>query len=496
MTALADTAEAARAAEFPPGVDVAAVLAPMRHSAWTTSADYRRTITRLSPLAWSLTYFGPRIRNSSTGAISFSPMHLDMCQAARRWIRGGAYRDAWIAPRESGKSVWQLRLLPLWALAHGHRNFFVAFANIEKQARVHLRNVVDELRDNELLLHDFPGLRITKGGASDVMRLDGGAAIAARGMGETSLGLLAGAHRPDLIAGDDLEKGEMDNSDEQVRQNRARLLQNIVPMNSRNGVIQVSGTVTRYNSLIHEFVHAAKGRPGGEWVRGNGFEPRYYSPVLPDGTSMWPQQWPIEWLQAEEARNPHGYALNYLNDPGPPSEQVFWTDDLWQYDERFPVAARVLHVDPATTTNANSDYTALAMVAVDAPRRRALVEELIWGKWSAPEIHDRIHELCGQVRVKPLVRVESSQGGDTWLHSLGPWPVGVKYETTRPTAPKNDRIRAAHAHYYRRAVWHTSPGAASRFERELVRWHPRVAHDDPPDALAGALAWAFEGGGR
>jgi hypothetical protein len=97
--------------------------------------------------------------------------------------------------------------------------------------------------------------------------------------------------------------------------------------------------------------------------------------------------------------------------------------------------------------------------------------------------------MCEPLRVKPLVRVESNQGGNTWLDSLAPWPMDVKYETCKAgRASKTDRIKWAHAHYHRRAVWHPQK---LRAEAELLRWHPRVAHDDVPDSISGALEWAF-----
>lgn len=483
-------AEQVRAAEFPPGIDVAAILRPLRTPTWEVSADYRRAVTRLSPLAFALTYLGPNLQHQETQLISFSRLHLDMCAAARRWVRPGAYRDAWVAPRKGGKTLWAFHALPLWALAHGHRKYLMAFASNDAQAKGHLANILDDLKRNDLLLHDFPELRIRRGtGGADRTVLESGAALAARGMASTSIGQRAGAFRPDILVGDDLEKGEVDNSPEQVRQNRSRLLQNIIPMNDTGAAVQVAGTVTMHNSLIHEIVHAAKGRSGGEWVRANQFEPHYYSPFEPDGTSLWPQQWTREWLQRKREADPDGFALNYLNDPLPPSGMTFWTPESFQYNSRFPIAERVLHIDVAVTTKATSDFTVLALVGKDAAGKRALVEDVVWGRWTAPEIRERIHDMCEQLRIKPVVRVEANNGGDTWLDSLAPWPMGVKYETCRPgKASKPDRIKWAHAHYHRRAVWHGHP--RPELEAELCRY-PRVTHDDIPDAIAGALEWAF-----
>lgn len=483
-------ADEVRAAEFPPGVNVAAVLRPLRTPTWELSSEYRRAITKASPILFALTYLGPNLQHQDTGLISFSRLHLDMCSAARRWVKPGAYRDAWIAPRKGGKTLWAFHALPLWALAHGHRKFMMAFAMNDTQAKGHLANILDDLRRNELLLHDFPELKIRRGTAgADRTVLESGATLAARGMGATSLGVRSGSARPDILVGDDLEKGEVDNSLAEVEKNRSRLLRNIIPMNATGGAVQVAGTVTMYGSLIHEFVNAAKGRSGAEWVAANRFTPRYYGPFEPDGSSLWPQQWSQEWLEEEQTSDPQGFSLNYDNDPLPDSELTFWTRDLFQYDSRFPIVARVLHVDVAVSTNPNSDYTALALVGRDSSGRRALVERVEWGKWTAPEIREQIHAICEPLRVKPLVRVESNQGGDTWLDSLAPWPVDVKYETCKAgRASKTDRIKWAHAHYHRRAVWHPQK---LRAEAELLRWHPRVAHDDVPDAISGALEWAF-----
>lgn len=486
MTVLA--VDEVRAAEFPAGVDVAAVLKPTRTRTWEVSGDYRRAITRTSPLLFALTYLGPHLRQQDTGLVSFSQCHLDMCTQARRWVKPGPLRDAWIGPREIGKSFWQFLALPLWALSHQHKRFFLAFSYVDTQARGHLTNLLDEIRNNELLLADFPGLALVRGQASAARTvLKGGATIAARGMGGASLGIRSGADRPGLIVGDDLEPGEVDNSPAEVVKNRSRLLRNILPMNTR-AVVQLTGTVTMHGSLVHDLVDAAKGRDANPWVQAQGFIPHYYPALLPDGTSLWPQRWSVAELERMREEDPHGYALNYDNDPLPPSELTYWKPEMFQFDRRFPTVARVLHIDVAVTTNKSSDYTVLTLLGQDASRQRALVEDVKWGRWTAPEIREQIHEMCAPLRVKPLIRVEATQGGATWLDSLAPWPVGVTVELTHPRAPKAVRIGWALKHYTRRAVWH--PWPLEEFQAELCRY-PRGAHDDVADSLAGALEWAF-----
>jgi hypothetical protein len=431
--------------EFPPGVDGRALLRPTGHSAWrqpgATGAAYRRHITRASPLLFAVTYFGHLLRQSDSGVMSFATMHLDLCREAAKWPAGGPKRDAWVGPREVGKSAWLFVILPAWALAHEHASYFLAFSYNDKMAAGQLVNLLDELRENELLRQDFPELAPRRGAAGGRTKLAGGATIAANGMGGTLLGTRAGADRPDLIVGDDLQPGEVDNSPELVRKNESRLRRNILPMNTR-AVVQVTGTVTMRDDLIHPIVHAALGRPGApSWVAQERFTPHYYPALQPDGSSLWPQRWSVAELEAMRAADPLGFSLNYQNDPTDTTGATWWTPEIFRRDETFPTVQRVIHIDGATTKRKKSDLTVLAMV-----------------------------------------------GRDTWLDSLAPWPVGVEAEVVYTQIPKDMRIKRGHEHYRRRAVVHA--WEMPELEAELCAW-PNGRHDDVADAVAGALQWAF-----
>lgn len=478
--------------EFPQGFDGRSLLLPTRHSAWAqmgaTGAAYRRYITRPSPLLFAVTYFGHLLRQSDSGVMSFSVMHLDICREAATWPDVTAKRDAWVGPRDTGKSAWKFVILPAWALAHEHRGYFLAFSFNDKMAAGQLVNLLEELRENELLRHDFPELAPRRGAGGGRTNLAGGAAIAANGMGGTLLGTRAGAARPDLIVGDDLQPGEADNSPELVRKNESRLRRNILPMNTR-AIVQVTGTVTRRDDLIHQVVHAAKRRPGPpSWVTQERFTPHYYPALLEDGSSLWPQRWSAAELVAMRAADPMGYALNYENDPQETEGAMWWTPDMFRFDERFPTVDRVIHVDGATTKRKTSDLTVLAQVGRDAAGLRACVERVEWGRWDILETRMRVWDFCAPLRRKPLVRIEGNQGGDTWLDSLAPWPEDVVAEVTYTQVPKDMRIKRAHRHYARRAVVHA--WSMPELEGELCAW-PHGAHDDVPDAVAGALQWAF-----
>ena len=51
------------------------------------------------------------------------------------------WREAWIAPRGAGTSTYAFLGGPLWALAHGHRNYFMAFSHTSDMALDQLANL-------------------------------------------------------------------------------------------------------------------------------------------------------------------------------------------------------------------------------------------------------------------------------------------------------------------------------------------------------------------
>jgi hypothetical protein len=322
-----------------------------------------------------------------------------------------------------------------------------------------------------------------RGSATTRYELAGGGAIAARGMGETAMGIRSGADRPTLMIGDDLEPGEESNTLDEVRQQRSRLLHNILPMNTR-ATVWINGTVTMYGSLIHEFVNWVKGRPGAEWVGAQRFRVNYY-PALDDlGRSLWEERWTTAWLRREEEADHYGFGLNYRCDPGKPEHQRFWTEEMFRYNSRFQVAERILYIDPAVSSRSTSDFTTLAMAGANPGRHQALLERCEWGRWSPPQVGEKIHDFCAPLTIKPLIIVEGNNGGEALLDAYSPWPVDVEFRLIHSAVPKRMRIEWGYSHYRRRAVWH--PWEMPELQRILCEW-PNGDHDDVPDAVSGAL---------
>ena len=110
----------------------------------------RRQVAEHDPLRFALTYLPHHLKDAE-GRISLSAVHEEWCDAALAWgtpARPGEERDAYIAPRETGKSTWFFLLLPMWAAATGKVKFAAAFADSAPQAEGHLTTFKRELDEN------------------------------------------------------------------------------------------------------------------------------------------------------------------------------------------------------------------------------------------------------------------------------------------------------------------------------------------------------------
>jgi hypothetical protein len=304
----------------------------------------RRTLTRLDPLLFALVYLRHHLKDED-GRITFGDAHLDWCRAGRRWVRpptGPAQeRDAWIAPRNTGKTTWWFLILPMWAAAHGHVRFAAAFASAATQAERHLSTFKRELDSNALLRRDFPDLctAAKRPGGQNVADTQSmyvaksGFIFAAHGIDSSALGMKVEEKRPDLLLCDDIEPDEASYSAALAAKRKTTLLDAILPLNIYARVA-ICGTVTMPGSIIHQLVKAAKGVHVAQWIRMRASARTTACPSWsgPDGTerSMWPAKWPIGYLL--EIRHTRSYAKNMANDPLA-ADGALWTPDDFRYPE-------------------------------------------------------------------------------------------------------------------------------------------------------------------
>ncbi|MET9517426.1 hypothetical protein [Streptomyces sp. NPDC002994] len=457
----------------------------------------RRTLTRLDPLLFALVYVRHHLRDSEK-QITFGDAHLDWCRAARAWIRpvtGPAeQRDAYIAPRNMGKSTWWFLLLPLWAAAHGHVKFAAAFASSAGQAETHLASFKREIDTNQLLRQDFPDLctpakRPSGTNVADTQSMyiaKSGFVFAGRGIDSSNLGMKVGEQRPDLLLCDDIEPDESSYSVEQAKKRRTTLIDAVLPLNVYARVV-ISGTVTLPGSIVHQLVKHARGVDTEDWVAEEGFRAHYTPPIVmrDDGTerSVWPAKWPLAYLKSIE--HTRSFAKNYANDPMG-SDGDLWTPDDFRYpgeEGLDPITHMMLSIDPAVTAKKGSDFTGLAVVSWSAQHRRCTVHAAVAVK-IPPGVHmrDRVLALLDEWPQIGLILLEVNQGQDVWQSVFHHMPVKVK--TVNQSEPKFSRAEGVLNHYQRGRVLHARK--LRELEEQMCAF-PKAPHDDLVDAVGSAV---------
>lgn len=514
---------------LPASVDRAQLLAPWAQVlqvsgyplAIEASTDYRREVTRRSPVRFALTYLGHHLRSPETrGVCSLAEHHIALSRTAASWRTPGRHRDIWVAPRFGAKSTWMV-ILTLWALAHGHRRFAVWFSDSASQVRMHLATLRRELEYNQLLRSDFPELlppprgRAGNRDAQDTYTARGGAVVAARGVDTRSLGMKLGTSRPDLICLDDVEPDASNYSMPARGKRLDTILNALLPMNEQAAVLW-TGTVTMHGSILHAAVQSAVGEGTPQpWIVDEGFRVHYTPAVQEDPTSgeersFWPERYGLDYLNS--IRHTINYALNFACRPPLPGGHQ-WTASTFRHAE-LPVGRLVMQIDPAPTATPKSDFSAIVVggrVQLERAAEAGLVVppgsvsiERAWQVRLTPaRLADRVRTILRQNPRIRLVRIAATGGSETWRVVFADLPGGVELQlhgdgrTTsdrRPEAktPSKDLLFAGLLERYERGtVWHAE--RLHDLELQLQSW-PEVEHDDLGDATAHLVRYLQEAG--
>lgn len=472
------------------------------------TSEGRRILTRLDPLLFGVLYC-PHLISNSDGQISFADLHLALCRYARSWLRQPGpreHRDAFVAPRECGKSSWLFKILPLWAAAHGHIRFVAAFSSSSTQAETHLSGFRRELDTNQLLREDYPDLcapaRRPSGGSvansQAMLHTKSGFSFAARGLDSEILGLVDPLNRrPDLLILDDVEPDESNYSAYQAKKRLITICDTVLPMNERAHVALV-GTVTMPGSIVHQLIKTVTTTEEvPEWITSENFEVHYFEPIVKtsDGRerSIWPGKWALEYLTS--IRHTRSYKKNFLNQPVR-LDGDYWTPDDFAYGD--VQATRVLlQIDPAVTDKKTSDFYGLAVIAY-APMRvgadgkstmpaRCSVRYARAVKLPPARLRAKVLELLEAFPEVGAVRIETNQGGDTWKAILHDLPVRLLVH--QETAPKAVRAAGLLNHYQRHRVLHVQ--RMPELEEQMCAF-PDVINDDLVDAVGAGVRYFLD----
>ena len=455
------------------------------------TTEGRQLVCAREPMFFALIYLINHLTDVE-GTVSLCAAHTDWSEFATTFIDkkiNDRSRNAFIAPRDCGKSTWWFLILPMWAAAYGYSQFVAAFADSGTQAETHLRTFTTELQTNELLREDFPRLcnpakRTTGFSEADnasMFMSDSRFVFTARGIDASVLGLKVGKARPDLIIFDDIEPDESNYSTYQAAKRLTTVTDTIMPMNTRARVVMV-GTVTMPGSITHQLVqhHLHSSDEDPEWIKDEGVIPHYYPAIIIDDEgdehSLWPEKWPLPWLMAQ--RHTRSFAKNFMNLPIS-LDGDYWNEADFRYGEAIAATRTIIAIDPAVTTKKKSDYTGVAVISYSPVLKKCYVREVLQLKLSNDRLRARVLQLLESADyVVGGILIESNQGGDTWLSVFHNMPCRVRF---RFNSEKKE-VRAVELlnYYQRRVVLHTKPIHALQ---EQMLAYPNVLRDDMIDAV-------------
>lgn len=472
------------------------------------SSEGRRALTKYDPLLFAILYFREYLKQPEgphKGEISFARFHLDIAESAKQWARSNIgeeeIRQAWVAPRGVGKSTWMLGpgILPVWALAHGHRQYVIAYADTSSMAMKHLASTKRNFQTNTMLRRDYPDLvRNAKrpSGQSDsdnqsMYLAKSGAVFEARGIDSNSLGSKVDAKRPDLIIFDDVEPDASNYSAGQKEKRLNTIRSAVFPMNY-NAVVQFVGTVHMSGSIMDDMVRQSLETPetAPEWVRDEHIDVRYYDVVepQPDGTdkSMWPQRWSMDWISTKW-NDPH-FQVEMRN-RAVNLDGSFWNPSIFHQGTLDTVSHRMLSLDPAVVNKPGRDWHGIAVVSYSQTEQRCVVEYSSQVKMNTHELKAHVVELLARFDCRMLY-VETNQGGDWVTAMLNPLPAGIAMREVKQSVKKEYRHFQASDYWHKGWVLHDGP--QPKFEEQALA-APYNVNDDVLDAVTSGVHYYLHG---
>lgn len=479
-------------------------------SAMLKYPETRRALTRANPLLFAILYL-PHHFPSHDGEMHFSQFHLTLYKwAAGTWHQRPNMtnaRDAFLAPRGSGKSTTLFCLILMWGACNGFVKFVAGYSDSENTVKMHYDTFRDELTGNALIKADYPKMSLGKhqweneiegqdnSGNKVIntamnLKTYGGFVFMIRSISSNSLGVKVGALRPDLILLDDIERAGGDYSVKQAKKRLESLTGGILPQSQPIGArVILVGTNLMQGSIIDGMIKVARGQEGPTWIKGQYFNVHWFRPFIirDDGSkqSFWPGMWSTEELTEWQLADPAKFAINFDNQPEADGG-AFWEEKDFVYGSipQHLINFGVLSIDPAVTVTRKSDFTAMAIGFFSRKLNRYEIVFSNQYKITPAELRLKVEMLCNTYPEITSIYIETTQGGDTWKEILK--GINVKILTEKPTESKELRAQRA-LNVYQTLQEDGLPRVVHRAKfpdlQSQMKAFPNGSHDDLVDSV-------------
>lgn len=449
------------------------------------------------PLYFFYTYFPHYVTSKFAG---FHKEEVEKIVAALRTDESVIFAEAW--SRGFAKSSILAVMLPIWVSMVKLSNFDIFVGADKELAMERTAAIRAELQYNERLRYDFPELKMDEGsGEEHDFVIPNNVRCRAQGYKQGIRGKTHGPHRPRLIIIDDLESHKDTNPKMGQEKLKYVLEDAFGAFGNQGGVLIWLGNMTHSHHAISQFYERCVNEPDNPGIR--------FRKVISEenGTSNWPEAYPIKKLRAlEQVMTKHGYARHYLMKPGIDGE-VFKEEWLRFYNPFSPkpitnmpgfefkypgredlmAAPMVTFADPSLGNGETNDYKAIVTVAfwngfywiMDVAIRKCTLIEML----------DYMYEV--DKRFKSRIWMEDI----FWQKMIREYlpQVAAKHGYVLPIAghsprlKKEERILALQPILEFGHIYHCVQGLDWNLMKEQLVGFPNAGYDDGPDALAAAI---------
>lgn len=398
-------------------------------------------------------------------------------------------------PPRFGKSETIAYLFVAWYLGH-HPTHHIIMATHTASLSATFGRKIRNLIDGPKYQKVFPKTQVSKdkSAADDWTTTEGGKYFA------IGIGANVAGHGAHLLIADDLvsEQALVANPDT-IFENAWQYmqvgpLQRLMP----GGRIVMIGTRWGKKDPIGRALQWADTNPDSpQWT-----EIRFPA-ILPSGKSLWPEQWPLEKLEAKKASMfPQFWAAQYMQEPtseeGAIIKREWWKE--WEEEDPPECDYIIMVLDAAAEMNNRADFTALLTWGVFRHDRltkgmsHIILLNAINVRVEFPELKDLALEEYKEWEPDAFV-VEKKSNGTPLFQELRKIGIPVsEFTPHRGTGDKYARISAVADIFRSGMVWYP---AGRRWAQEVidqVAEFPNGEHDDMVDCTSMAMARYRSGG--
>ncbi len=369
---------------------------------------HRRRLGSQSPRAFAEIYM------EDNCPLPYSGMHKEIFTLLLQMTKQRKGRLAIAAPRGHAKSTIVSLVYVLWRVLYSKEKLVLIASNTITQAMALLKDIKHQLKNNALIIDDFPEIcraKKPKPWRDSRIQLPNGAMIRVYGAGQNPRGIKNDKDRPGLIIADDLENEEQAQSEEQRDKLRSWFRKTLLNTGHPYTNVVVIGTILHQDSLLAALVDRDRS-PGWNGRKYKAVEKFSDNPQLwekwasifrghddyegsagPDAAKSYfkanRQQmlegtkvlWPeldsyYELMVMRESEGTRSFQSEKQNEPIDPQQCIFKEEDFVFWDDEYRDVQRLIQsinsrayfygaCDPSMGKSTRGDYTAIVILLRD-----------------------------------------------------------------------------------------------------------------------------------